>query len=98
MADPGHAVAAARRELHWAELQDLAVERALAERLRARLQAEFAAGAAELVTREAWRMQFVPVDRSFWWPHTCADAAAGWLEQLGCSVSWVPIRAGLRVR
>ena len=42
-------------------------------------------------------VKFVPSATRYWWPHTCADAVADWLEELGCDVAWAPARLGLYV-
>lgn len=33
----------------------------------------------------------------YWLFNNCHDEAANWLDELGCDVSWVPVRAGLEV-
>jgi hypothetical protein len=65
--------------------------------LRRRLAAEFARGAAAAVTGPGSAMAFVPADDSYWFWCTCADVAARWCRELGCTVGWIPIRGGLVV-
>ncbi|MCA8964664.1 MAG: DUF2459 domain-containing protein [Planctomycetes bacterium] len=80
------------RLVSWAEFDPLVVERQQADRLLARLDADFAAGQDLIVRRADLRMDFVPTAGSYWFPHNCADVCAEWLVELGCEVSWVPIR------
>ncbi|HEX5053581.1 MAG TPA: DUF2459 domain-containing protein [Planctomycetota bacterium] len=79
----------------WVELDELVVPGAAVQKLRERLERTFASRQAQRVVRGDLRMSFVPADQGYWFLRTCADVAAGWLEELGCSVSWVPIRASL---
>ncbi|MCY3002136.1 MAG: DUF2459 domain-containing protein [Planctomycetota bacterium] len=85
----------ARAALPWLDFVELRVERSAAERLRDRLEEQFAAGSGELVQPPGRSMQFVPCEGSYWFGHNCADVAAQWLEELGCEVSWLPIRFDL---
>lgn len=78
------------------ELEPLVVERGAADRLLADLDAEFAAGGAPLFN-PAYGLDFVPSPHSYWAFHDCHDRMADWLEALGCSVSWSPVRTGLEV-
>jgi hypothetical protein len=77
-------------------LEELRVSRASADRLLARLDAEFAA-AGEPHYNETYDMSFVKHPDDFWGFHDCHDEVAEWLEELGCSVGWAPIRTGLRL-
>lgn len=90
-----HDLAGARAAMSWAEFESFAVDRQAAERLRDRLEAAFAARASERVHQAYLRMDFVPYDDSYWFLDNCADACAAWLTELGCAVSWVPIRTDL---
>lgn len=92
---PATDAASARAAMPWLEFVELRVERDAAVRLRERLEVQFAAGAAELVQPAGRSMQFVPCEGSYWFGHNCADVAAQWLEELGCEVSWLPIRFDL---
>jgi hypothetical protein len=80
--------------LEPARVTAIRVSRARATKLRARLEAEFAAGGETRYNadRDMW---FVRHRRSFWLLHDCNDEMAEWLEELDCSVSWAPIRARL---
>lgn len=86
-----------RANAWWAELSPVVVEAEKARALRARLEHEHTASIAQAVRRPEYRWVFVPYDSSYWFPNTCADVAADWFEELGCSVGWAPIRAGLCV-
>jgi hypothetical protein len=83
------------RRVTWAELHAIEVERERAHALRTELQRAFDAGAAHAHPRHDLGWVFVPDDRSYWFANNCADVAADWLQQLGCTVSWVPIRTSL---
>ena len=85
-----------RQVAAWAELDELRVERAAVDKLRARLEAEFARKVKQRVDQPRLRMSFVPTDSGYWFLNTCADQAAVWLIELGCSVTWTPIRGSLR--
>jgi hypothetical protein len=86
-----------RRRVTWAELHELTVERDRATALREQLQAAFDAGAAAARPRPELGWIFVPDARSYWWANNCADVAAHWFEDVGCTLSWVPIRISLTV-
>ena len=43
-------------------------------------------------------MSFVESEDGFWFLYNCNDALADWLRELGCSVSFVPVRLGLSLR
>ncbi len=83
-------------ELRGARLDVLVVARADAESLRQRLEQRFAAG-GEPLWNGAYGFDFVPDPTGYWCLFNCNDAVAGWLQDLGCTVSWVPIRLGLEV-
>lgn len=77
-------------------LEPLVVDRADAEALLARLDAEFAAG-GDPHFQPRYGLRFVPVARSYWMFHDCHDEMAAWLGEIGCSVGWAPVRTGLEV-
>ena len=77
-------------------LEELRVSRDSAERLLARLDADFAAG-GEPHDNATYDMSFVKHPDDFWGFHDCHDEVGEWLEELGCSVGWAPIRTGLRL-
>lgn len=77
-------------------LAELRVSRASAQRLLARLDAEFEAG-GEPHFNERYDMSFVKHPHDFWMFHDCHDEVAEWLEELDCSVRCAPIRTGLQV-
>ncbi len=87
-----------RARYPWMELHEFAVEREAMEALRGELEAPFAARAADQHFNPRYGMTFVPADDGFWCLFNCNDAAALWLERLGCEVSWVPLRLGLSVK
>jgi hypothetical protein len=80
-----------RDSMPWATFDEFVVEAGDAVRVRARLDAQFAAGNRERVIRSGLRMHFVPWDRDYWFADTCADAVVEWLQELGCRSSWVPL-------
>jgi hypothetical protein len=88
---------ALRARFPWMELHELAVERAAMLALRADLEGQYAARSAEAHFNARYGMTFVPVEPGFWCCFNCNDATAHWLERLGCEVSWVPVKAWLRV-
>lgn len=89
--------AALPRAAWWADVTPLQVEAELAKRLHERLQQQFDAGVAAVVQRRDLGFSFVPWDRSYWFVDNCADVAAEWFTELGCSVGWAPVRGGLQV-
>lgn len=94
----GRSVLELKEHMPSARFQELKVARAGMQTLRDRLQGTFDAGADQMVSLPGWSMRFVPDDtRGYWWAHNCADAVADWLVELGCAVSWVPIRVDLVV-
>lgn len=90
-----HDLRGVQAAMHWAEFESFTVDRDAALRLRDRLEAAFAARAGERVHQAYLRMDFVPFDGSYWFVDNCADACADWLRELGCAISWVPIRTDL---
>ena len=85
------------RQVSWARLTPIVVDRSRVVALRRQLEHAFAVGGEQAVSSRDTGLQFVPSATSYWWPNTCADAAAAWLEQLGCDVAWCPLRIGLYV-
>ncbi len=77
-------------------LVPIVVARARAGALLERLEREFAA-AGEPHYNAAYDMEFVAHPRRFWIFHDCHDEVAEWLESLGCTVCWSPIRTRLRL-
>jgi len=62
-----------------------------------RLQARYARNRAGAVYNARFDLTFVKDDPGYWFLHNCNDEVADWTRILGCSVSWVPIRSGLRL-
>jgi hypothetical protein len=89
--------AALLREVAWADLTPVVVSRARAAALRRELQEAFDGARKQVIVDRRSGVKFVPSDQGYWWPNTCADVAAGWLEELGCEVAWAPVRASLYV-
>jgi nitroreductase len=84
-----------QRAAWWAELTPLVVEASKVDALRARLEAAMRARDDEVMRRPDLGWTFVPAATSYWFPNTCADVVAAWCEELGCTVSWVPICTAL---
>ena len=78
-------------------LQSIIVSRKDASRLRRRLQAEFDEARKVVIVNRDSNLKFVPSDYSYWLPYNCVDVAVDWLIELGCEVSWRPIRYSLLV-
>jgi hypothetical protein len=93
-----HNVHEVRAAMRWAEFESFVVERDAAVALRNKLEATFAARVGERVQQSHTGMDFVPSDNSYWLFDNCSDACAVWLCELGCTVSWVPIRTDLTGR
>jgi hypothetical protein len=89
-------LAAMNKSYGGGTLEALRISRASAERLLARLDADFAAG-GDPHYNELYDMHFVKHPDRFWMFHDCHDEVAEWLEELDCDVGWAPIRTGLRV-
>lgn len=89
-------LAAMNRSYGGGTLEELRVSRASAERLLARLDADFAAG-GEPHYNQLYDMHFVQHPDRFWMFHDCHDQVAEWLRELDCAVGWAPIRTGLRL-
>ncbi len=86
-----------RREFYWMKLYEIIVERSHMEALRRELGQIYAQEAEREVYNPRYRMSFVPSGDGYWFLHNCNDAVVIWLEKLGCSVSWVPIRIDLNM-
>ncbi|MDA7936422.1 DUF2459 domain-containing protein [bacterium] len=78
-------------------LQSMIVSRKDASKLRRRLQAEFDEARKFVIVNRDSNLKFVPTDYSYWLPYNCVDVAVDWLVELGCEVSWRPIRDSLLV-
>jgi hypothetical protein len=85
------------REEAGGRLTPLVVNADAAGCLLADLDAMFDAGRDTLVHHHAYDMDFVQVERGYWFWHNCNDATAEWLERLGCEVSAAWIRTALSV-
>jgi hypothetical protein len=83
-------------ELRGAALGEMRVARAAVDALNQRLAERFASG-GEPTWNAIYGFEFVPDPDGYWCLFNCNDAVAVWLEELGCRVSWVPIRLGLEV-
>ncbi|MHC5062581.1 MAG: DUF2459 domain-containing protein [Planctomycetota bacterium] len=81
----------------WMQLYRIRVSRAKAELLHAELESVFAEGRESQIYNSRYRMSFVHYSDSYWFLHNCNDEVADWLVQLGCHVSWVPIRLDLEM-
>jgi hypothetical protein len=90
-------LAGLRASRRGAEYVPFVVERARAEELRQRLQAQFDARAEPPLWRGDLGMHFVPAERDYWWLNDCIDVCVAWLEDLGCHVSWVPLMLELEL-
>jgi hypothetical protein len=88
--------AGVRRRLWWMQLDEIPVEGERAAALLARLDARFAAG-GPAVHNPTYGIDFAADPDGYWCLFNCNDAVAGWLEELGCRVSWVPLRLDLEV-
>ena len=86
---------ALRDRFHWMDITAFDAERPRVEALRDRLAARYESRRDEEIFNSRYRFWFVPDDDSYWAWWNCTDAMAAWLEELGCEVSWVPIRIGL---
>jgi hypothetical protein len=92
---PGTGEDALRRSYRAAIIDALVVSEARMLELRGKLTSEFAAGGTPHYNPR-YATRFVAHDSGYWFPNNCNDAVAGWLRELGCEVSWVPIRLDLR--
>ena len=81
----------------YSKLHTLEVSAARARDLADELAAEYEAHVGSEIYNRAYRLHFVESDDSYWFLYNCNDAMARWLRRLDCSVSFVPIRLGLRV-
>jgi hypothetical protein len=84
---------AVRRAAHASRVDRIVVEQAAATALRIRLQGLFEAG-GEPLFQPRYNMSFVQFS-SYWFLNNCHDATAGWFQELGCEVSWRPVRTGI---
>lgn len=80
------------------DAQKVRVAQADAAALLKELDAKYDLHKDTEIYNEKLDMRFVVAEKDFWLLFTCSDAAAGWLRRLGCSVSWVPVRCGLKTR
>lgn len=78
------------------ELSAVRVSSALAKELRSDLEQAFSDGAADRFTNADYGLDFVP-QSSYWGLNNCHDKTADWMTQLGCTVSWWPMRLQLNV-
>jgi hypothetical protein len=78
------------------KLEPIVVSGDKAARLLARLDAEFAEGGDPHYNRD-YDMSFVMHPDRFSLLHNCHDEVVEWLRELGSSVSWTPVRRGLKM-
>ncbi len=86
-----------RRRFHWMRISELTVSRGAVDGLLAELDAMVAAHESQRVHNPVYRLDFIPVDDSYWLFRNCNDVVADWLRELGCSVTPLPVRVGLSV-
>ncbi len=79
-------------------LAPMAVERTAVVRLERRLAEQYARHESGELYNATYAMSFVESEDGFWFLYNCNDALADWLRELGCSVSFVPVRLGLSLR
>ena len=82
---PGRATL--RGRIHAEELTELAVERAAAERLRAKLDARWELRADTQVANALNGLTFVKDDEDYVCWNNCNHVVLRWLEELGCETS-----------
>jgi len=73
------------------------VERGRAVALLDKLGRRFDKNASNMIYNSAYGLHFVPDEQGFWFLFNCHDAVAEWIEELGCQVSWVPVRFGIEL-
>lgn len=78
-----------------ADLYPIVVENEDARRLLEKLTECFEANYSTFHRNFSYGVDFVKVDRSFWLFHNCHDSIADWMTELGCSVTWLPVRLGI---
>lgn len=76
----------------------IAASRPRVEALRRELEARHRRHIDRQVHDKLRGWHFVPDDQGYWLLNNCNDVTADWLRKLGCSVSWVPIRLGIKLR
>lgn len=86
-----------RRQFSWMQLHPIQVAAKDMQTLLESLADRFAAASNQQVYNSRYGMTFVPAGESYWFLSNCNDAVASWLESLGCSISWVPIRLDLQL-
>jgi hypothetical protein len=94
-ADPERVVAQLRVKVERVHL--VHVETAAVERLRARLDAAFAAGAGARLYNSLMDLEFVPYPVPYTYRHNSNHVVAEWLVELGCEVSRYPMLAKWRI-
>ena len=79
------------------KLHALTVSAARARALADELAVEYQKHAGSEIYNRTYRLHFVESNDSSWILYNCNDSIARWLRRLDCSVSFVPIRLGLRI-
>ncbi len=87
----------ARLRVHVEQVHLLHVEADAVERLRARLDAIFAAGAEARLYNPQMDLEFTPYPVPYTWRHNSNRVVAEWLVELGCEVSRYPMLANWRI-
>lgn len=99
---PGPDIEAVKEEYPSIRFEALEVPRSKMLALRERLDRTWAErGAiegAETVFNERRSMNYRRIPERYTMVHSCVDAVCVWLEELGATVTFTPIRTGLRVR
>ncbi len=97
---PGHAdpeLVVSRISVVVERVHLLHVEAAAAQRLRARLDAIYDAGADTRLYNSLMDLEFVPYPVPYTFRHNSNHVVAEWLVELGCEVSRRPVLANWRV-
>lgn len=93
------ATAGGVRRHRWVEaVMEVEVAQAQLDRLLARLDARFAAGADTEFRNDHYGLTFVYDEDDYWIGHSCNTAVAEWLRELDCAVPSVALSADYDVR
>ncbi|MFH1998741.1 MAG: protein-L-isoaspartate(D-aspartate) O-methyltransferase [Planctomycetota bacterium] len=78
-----------------AAMQPVTVEAAGARNLLDLLSHRFEDQITTVHKNELYGFEFVHCDQSFWLFYNCHDSIAEWMEALGCTTTWRPVRLGI---
>ncbi len=85
-----------RRNAYAHAVHEIKVENSKLVALREKLKKQFSES-GQPIWNSSYQMSFAKLE-SYWLFNSCHDRTALWLKELGCHVTWSPVRLGLKIK